>query len=134
MIRCLLAQRYVAMLICVTALALKLVVPTGYMIGDARGHVAIVMCPGSGADPVVAAMPGMHGAMADHGKSKEHGKPEQPCAFAGLSAAALGAVDPVQLAALIVFVMAAGLSLAPPLLQIRRSYLRPPLRGPPAVL
>lgn len=131
MIRRLLAQRYVAVLICVAALALKLVVPTGYMIGDERGHVAIVMCPGAAAVPVAAAM---HGVMADHGKSKDHGKPELPCAFAGLSAASLGAVDSVLLAALIVFVMAVGLSRALPLPWIRRSYLRPPLRGPPAVL
>lgn len=54
-----------------------------------------------------------------------------PCAFSGLSAASLGAVDPIQLAALIAFVL--GVGLLPDVLPaiVRRGYLRPPLRGPP---
>ena len=133
-VRRLLAQRHLAVLVCAATLLLKLLVPAGYMIGTDHGRVAIELCSGVADQPMAMAMPGMRGDMPGHGKSPEHGKTEMPCAFSGLSAASLGAVDPVQLAALIAFVMAAGLS--PGMLPaiVRRGYLRPPLRGPPLTL
>lgn len=122
------------MLICAATLLLKLLVPTGYMIDGDNGYFTITICSGTAPRTITMDMPGMHGDMADHGKSKDHGKAEMPCAFSGLSAAITGAIDPIQLAALIAFVMVIGLvgllSPAPS----RRSYLRPPLRGPPASL
>ena len=133
-IRRLLAQRYFAVLVCAATLLLKLVVPAGYMIGSEHGRITIELCSGVAPRAVAMAMPGMHGDMSDHGKSKDHGKAEMPCAFAGLSAASLGAMDPIQLVALIAFVMAVGLSSTVLPAIIRRSYLRPPLRGPPSLL
>lgn len=127
--RRLLAHRRLAALLCAAALLLKLVVPSGYMVASHGGHLTIEVCSGMAAAPVKMTMP-----MSGHGKSHDGAKPDQPCAFAGLSAAALGAVDAVLLAALIAFVMAlafAPATLPPPL---RRVRLRPPLRGPPAVL
>ena len=127
------------MLICVAALLLKLIVPTGYMIASDHGRLAITICSGVTPPPVMpkAAMHGMHamhGSMADHGSSKEHGKPEMPCAFAGLSAASLGAVDPIQLAAQIAFIVAVGLAGVALPVGARPAFLRPPVRGPPARL
>jgi hypothetical protein len=139
-IRTLLAQRRLAFFLCGATLLLKLLVPTGYMIGSEQGRPAIIMCPAAMPPVAVAGMAGMHGDMADHGKSmdhgapRDHGKPEMPCAFSALSAPALDTIDPIQLAALIAFVMAiglAGVALPPP---SRPAYLRPPLRGPPATL
>ena len=146
--RLLIAQRHIAVAICVAALLLKLLVPTGYMIDVTQGRLSIIACPGMAPAPVVADMPGMSGghhassghAMPDHGRSGnhdpsgDHGKPELPCAFAGLSAATLGAVDPILLAAFIAFVMLLGHRPLPGARPVRRSYLRPPLRGPPACL
>ncbi len=121
------------MLLCVAVLWLKLLVPTGYMIDTSQGRFAVVPCSGMAAPPAPAMA---HGAMAHHG-SRDHHRQEQrasemPCAFAGLSAPALGSTDPVQLAALIAFVLALGLSFV--LLPARAPtlWLRPPLRGPPA--
>ena len=73
-----------------SALLLKLVIPSGYMIGEAQGHMAIVLCPGT--MPVADAMShapssdmttmhGMsHGVMADHGRSDhrdgQHNRPD----------------------------------------------------------
>lgn len=133
-IRRLIAQRYLATLICGVALFLKLLVPTGYMIGTDHGRVAITTCTGMAPATVMMDMPGMHGDMADHGKSKDHGKAEQPCAFAGLSAAMTGAVDPIQLAELIAFIMAIGMVGVLLPTPAGPSFLRPPLRGPPAIL
>ena len=131
--RRLLAHRRVAALLCAAALLLKLVVPSGYMVASHGGHLTIEVCSGMAAAPVKMTMP--HAMpMPGQGKSEGHAKADQPCAFAGLSAAALGAVDAVLLAALIAFVMAlafAPATLPPPL---RRVRLRPPLRGPPAHL
>ena len=104
------------------------------MIGSDHGRVTIELCSGVVTQPMTAAMAETHGDMPGHGRSQDHGKAEMPCAFAGLSAASLGAVDPIQLVAAIAFVMAIGLS--PVLLPsvVRRGYLRPPLRGPPLSL
>lgn len=133
-VRHLLAQRHLAVVICAAALILKLLVPTGYMVGSDHGRIAIILCSGTMPAPMTMAMPGMHGDRGDHDPSKDHGKTEMPCAFAGLSAVAMAAIDPILLADLIVFVVAFGLSgiLLP--IPSGPAYLRPPLRGPPTFL
>ena len=130
--RFLLAHRHVAALICVAAFALKLMVPAGYMVSSDHGRVAITICSGVAPQSMNMAIPGMHGDMADHGKSKEHGKPELPCAFVSLSAQALGAIDPILLIIAITFVISMGLRFIARPTIAAPSHLRPPLRGPPA--
>lgn len=122
------------MLICAATLLLKMLVPTGYMIDSVSGSITITICSGTGPATMTMEMPGMHGDMPGHGKSTDHGKAEMPCAFSGLSAAALGATDPIQLAALIAFVLALGLVAIILPAPSRPAHLRPPLRGPPAYL
>jgi hypothetical protein len=131
-IRHLLAQRHFAVLLCATTLLLKLLVPTGYMIDNDHGRMTVTICSGLGPATMKMDMPEMHGDMPDHGKSKDHGKAEMPCAFSGLTAAMLGSIDPVQLAALIAFVMATGLAVVVLPAPSCPAHLRPPLRGPPA--
>jgi len=138
-IRHLLAQRHLAVLICAAAMMLKLLVPTGYMIAQDHGRIVVTPCSGMATDPAGAgmtakAMPGMHAAMAGKTMPKDHGKPEMPCAFSGLSAAIAGGTDPIQVAALVAFVMAIGLAGVLLPAPFAATYLRPPLRGPPAVL
>ena len=118
---------------------MKLLVPTGYMISSDQGRLAIVLCPGTSPSPPATDMSGMdmagaHAGMTDHGKSKEHGKAEMPCAFSSLAAQALGAVDPVLLIAAIAFIMV--VAMRPAVLPVARHalYLRPPTRGPPVTL
>ncbi len=136
--------------LCVAALALKLLVPSGYMISGEGGRVAIILCSGvapSMAGPSTtgalnAASPDMvmgnhvmsgH-AMPEHDPSASHGKTEMACAFSGLSAQALAGVDAILLVAAIAFVMAIGVRPVRRLVRVRASYLRPPLRGPPIAL
>lgn len=133
-VRHLLAKRHLAVLICAATLLLKLLVPTGYMIVNDHGRFAITICSGIAPTAMTMNMPGMHADTADHGKAKDHGKAEMPCAFAGLSAAVLDSIDPIQLAALIAFVLAIGLSATVPAAPSQPAFLRPPLRGPPAYL
>jgi hypothetical protein len=118
------------------ALAMKLLTPTGYMFVQDAGGVTVTLCPGTALTAAPHTMPVMAGMDHgdDHGSSKEHGKPEMPCAFAGLSALALGAVDAILLAAALAFVAILALRPARPRPVPRAPYLRPPLRGPPACL
>ena len=133
-IRRLLAQRHLAVLVCAATLLLKVLTPTGYMIGSDHGRIAITICSGTASRTMTMEMPGMHGDLAGHGNPKDHGKAEMPCAFSGLSTAMLGSIDPVQLAALIVFILALGLIATIPPALSRAAYLRTPLRGPPSYL
>jgi hypothetical protein len=104
------------------------------MINNDYGRIAITICSGFGPATTTMDMPGMYGDMPGHSKSKDHGKAEMPCAFSGLSAAMLGSIDPIQLAALIVFILALGLIATIPPAPSQPAHLRPPLRGPPADL
>ena len=127
-VRHLLAKRPLVALLCAATLLLKLIVPAGYMLATGHDRVAIVLCPGT--TPAEPAM--QHGDMAGHHAPADKGKAEMPCAFAGLSVAALGAIDPILLVALIAFVLATTWLVAARTLPVRPAYLRPPLRGPPA--
>ena len=114
---------------------LKLLIPAGYMIGSDRGRITIAICSGGTPRMMTMELPGMTADVPDHGKSKDHGKAETPCAFSGLSTPMLGAIDPIQFAALIAFVLALGLiAVVRPAASRATAYLRPPLRGPPAHL
>lgn len=127
-IRRLLAQRRWAVLICTAALLLKLLVPTGYMLSEQHGRLAITMC--SGMD---GSMVGMSKASdrPDGDKSKGHGKAGVPCPFASLSAPSLEAIDPVLLFQLFAFIMAVGIVASTRRAAVSRMRLRPPLRAPP---
>jgi hypothetical protein len=113
------------------ALITKVVIPSGFM-PVATGHgIAIEVCSGMG--PVIAATPAraMPG-MPNHQEGHKDGKSDSPCVYAGLSAPSLAAADAVLLALAIVFVLAMGLQAALPIAPPSVSFLRPPLRGPPA--
>lgn len=136
--RHLLAQRHLAALLLTAALLLKLLVPTGYMIAVDHGRLSIVVCPGMTPQPAPMAMAGMDHGMAqdmamphDPGKPADHGKAEMPCAFAGLSAQVLGAVDIVLLAIALAIVAAMALRGRPTVAPRDAPRLRPPSRGPP---
>lgn len=135
-IRHLLAQRQVTLWLYAATLILRLLMPTGYMIGSDHGHVAIIACPSVTAPVQAAAMPMMHHAAesrpSDHHPT-DHGPSDGPCAFAGLSAAMLGAVDPVLLAGLVAFILRLGFVATRVANPAAFRHARPPLRGPPAL-
>ena len=97
-IRQILARRHLAALILVCALAVRVLVPAGFMVGHtASGAPALVLCPGQNETPV--AMP-MHHDMAhmmpdgsmmsgDHDAGKQSHDPgtDRPCAFAAVGLA-----------------------------------------------
>lgn len=130
--RSLLAQRHLAILLCVATLLLKVLVPTGHMIDSDHGRLAITICPGIERSSVTMRMPGVHGRMPDHGNSKDHGKADVPCAFSGLTAPSLAGADPLLLATAISFIVRTVFRTATDTEPAgSRLHLRPPLRGPP---
>lgn len=115
------------------ALALRLLVPAGFMPGEVDGGIRLVLCPAAG--PIAApamAMAGMHHGDPHQQRDAQHGA-EAPCAYAGLSLAPLTPVDPLLLAAALAFVMAVALIRAAQRPPRPAPFWRPPLRGPPVI-
>ncbi|MGI4732521.1 MAG: hypothetical protein ACRYFW_12355 [Janthinobacterium lividum] len=130
----LLRHRWLACWIVAAALLMRIVVPAGYMPMASGGAIAIALCPGDGPVPAAMAMAGMTDphALGDHGRG-DHGKAGAPCDYSSLSAPSLGGADAILLALALAFVVAAALRRPAPRRLARLPYLRPPLRGPPAV-
>lgn len=115
------------------ALAMRVIVPAGFMPVFDHGRVTLALCSGFAPAPVAApahaAMPGMsHHAGMDHDKGE---KPPSPCAFADLALPVLGGADPVQLAIAILYILATALLLLVAPVVRTAPRLRPPLRAPP---
>lgn len=121
--RTLLRHRWLAVWLAAFALFLKVLVPTGFMPAVVDGVMVVELCTGEGLKSVAVAMP-----QDDGHETAMH---DMPCAFAGLSAPVIGAVDPVLLAAALTFILLAALLLPQAPLPSAPLRLRPPLRGPP---
>ena len=125
----LLRHRALAVWLVAMALAMRILVPSGYMIGSAHGAFAVQLCPGSASQAM--AMPGGQ----HHSGDQDHGKPDQPCAFAGLASPSLAGADVLLLAEAIAFVIRTGHQpRVEPARAVSRPHLRPPLRGPPQTI
>lgn len=122
-------HRSLAALAVCAALALRVLVPAGYMIGSAPGQtITVQLCDGMTKATVEIALPGK----TDNDGSSGHQAKEMPCAFAGLSAPGLTGADPALLADAVAAIVAGGVFTPAPLnLAGASAYLRPPLRGPP---
>lgn len=130
--RLLLDHRTLALWLALAALAVKLLVPTGFMVGTVEGRVVLQMCSGFG--PVVAA-PMVHGAGAG-AHENEHQQPDHPgadmpCPYSALVQGFGAAVDPALLVLAIAFVLAMGFARIARVPLRRTAYWRPFLRGPP---
>ena len=120
-----------AWLVVTLALAMKLLVPAGFMPVLDAGKFEIVICSGNGPMTMTMAMPGMAGQHGgDHDAPAKH---DAPCAFAGLAAPSLGGADVIQLAIAIAAIVALGILFRPLAQTLAWSFVRPPLRGPPAL-
>ena len=129
------SHRYAQLTLVLVALALavKALVPAGYMISSTgERFLTVTICADASGTPkqMRIAIPDKNEKGGDH---SEAGDKSQPCAFSGLGHAALGGADPVLLAAALAFILLVGLAplRAPPARDI--PFLRPPLRGPPSL-
>lgn len=123
-------HRTMALLLVMATLCMKIVVPTGFMIGQNSKVLTVQLCTNGLGHAVTAkiAIP-MKGEPSD--SSGKQGKAE--CPFASLSMASMTGADPALLALALAFILALGFAPTQTSHPKRVSYLRPPLRGPPAL-
>ena len=128
----LLRYRLAAFAVVALALAMKALVPTGYMVGGDSRAVTIRICSDAQG---TAAFDARNIAIPMKGEpAGKHTKAEGACPYSALSFASLGGTDPVQLALALLFVMASGFALLVLPAPRPAAHLRPPLRGPPAAI
>ena len=151
LIRRLLARRPVATLIIACALAVRVLIPAGFMIGEAAsGAPVLVLCPGQ--NDVATVTVGMHddmahmtpdggtmaghddGTMAGHDVSHHPGDPgtDRPCAFAAVGLAVDVPIPTPLLAPVPLPTFATLLSPAPSNPGRGLAAPPPPSTGPPA--
>jgi hypothetical protein len=118
-----------AILIAMLAIAVRALVPAGYMTSASATGLTVELCSGVAGKTITIALPSTDHRDDGRGKSQA----DSPCASAGLGGGALAAVDPFLLAIAIAFILAAGL--LPVALRLPRgtAQVRPPLRGPPLI-
>lgn len=115
------------------ALLVKALVPTGFMISaSGERFLTVTICADASGVPqqMQIAIPAKDGAGSDHSEADDT---SQPCAFSGLGHSALGGADPLLLAAALAFILLVGFAPHRTLPAREIPFLRPPLRGPPAL-
>ncbi|MFM6852532.1 MAG: hypothetical protein ACKOUM_00435 [Sphingopyxis sp.] len=123
--------RFAALLL-VLAIAVRALVPAGYMVARGPLLLNLTYCvDGSSNQRVQVAIP----MNADAGKKAGSGTGhDRPCAFTALSMAALGGADPVVLLGALLFLLALGFAPVPRPVVPFWPRIRPPLRGPPLLI
>lgn len=121
-----LSHARVAALLVALALCMKALIPAGYMLGGESKTITVQICADSLGAKITKQI---DVGTKDHGKSKA----DMPCAFTALTHGVLGGADPIQLALALLFILTLGFAPLLPAGVKRVHYLRPPLRGPPAL-
>ena len=114
------------------ALCMKVVLPGGFMFGPQGKMLTVEICgDASGTHQTKQISVPMDGK-SGHEQSGQ-GKADSACPYSALSIASLAGADMLLLASALAFIMALGFLPMPARPVTRTSYLRPPLRGPPAL-
>jgi hypothetical protein len=121
-------HRWLALWLIAAALAVKALVPAGYMLADTGGKtLTMAICDGNGPATMTIDVP----MDPDHAKKLDGTKQDGGCAFASLSHATMGGADPVLLLAAFAFLLALGFASTARPAPRRRAFARPPSQGPP---
>lgn len=130
---CLARHRALVTILIVATLWMKALVPAGYMLGHGARVLTVEIC----ADPQGAQIAKQIVLPAD-GKSGdqkgEHGEAVATCPFSALSFASIGGAEPLLLALALALILTLGFAAVHAPRPALRSHLRPPLRGPPALI
>lgn len=131
----LLRYRAMAFAVMALALAMKAIVPAGYMIGAESKVLTIRICDETQLSAAVQnALSARDIVIPMKGEpAGKHSKGEGMCPYGALSFAGLAGADPIQLALALLFILAAGFAALALPAPRRAAHLRPPLRGPPAL-
>lgn len=133
--RFLLRYRAMAFAVMVLALAMKAIVPAGYMVGAESKVLTIRICDETQLSAAVHnALHARDIAIPMKGEpAGKHSKADGMCPYGALSFAGLAGADPIQLALALLFILATGFAALALPAPRRIAHLRPPLRGPPAL-
>jgi hypothetical protein len=122
-------HRKLAMLLVAAALAVKALVPAGYMVSRGPLILTVSICAESlGTQQTRQLVIPMKDGQVP---SSKHDKRDGACAYSALGFGSLAAIDPILLAFALAFVLALGFVANAPMRRTLASRLRPPLRGPP---
>lgn len=125
-------RRMAALLIALT-LAMKALVPAGFMLGsDTPNGSSTVLTVQICADALGQQITQKIVLPSSH-SGEDKAKSDSPCHFTALGHAMLGGTDPLLLAVALAFILALGFAPILPPAPRRIAFLRPPLRGPPAL-
>lgn len=120
-----------AALLLALALAMRALVPAGYMIDSRTDFLTVTICSGVDQHSTIKIPFERKSGSGEH-QGKAQG--DSPCVFSALGMAALGGADAPLLAIALAFVLALGFApIRLPLLQ-RARHLLPPAHGPPALI
>lgn len=122
-------HRTTAFLLIALALAMKAVVPVGFMLGTQDKVLTVLICADASGEHLTRTI-----AVQGSSTSDSKAKAGDACPFASLSFASLGVDDAPFVALAIAFLLLLGF--APVRIPTLGSvtYIRPPLRGPPALI
>lgn len=114
------------------ALAMKALLPAGYMLGAQGRHLTVEICSDASGKHLTRQI-----VIPTNGSAQERQaaqtKAEGTCPFSALAMGAVGGADPALLLVALAFILQLGFAPVTALLRQRRTYLRPPLRGPPVL-
>ena len=116
----------IALLIVALALAVRALVPTGYMASASPTGLTVELCSGVAGKTITIALPGQ-----DNHREQGKAHADAPCAFSALGQASVAATDPIQIVLAVAFILLVGLRALPVPPLAGPTRLRPPLRGPP---
>lgn len=122
-------HRRLAIVLVALALCMKMMVPTGFMVGAAGKTLSITICDGREPERTQQVILLQTGQSPD--KTAEHGKASDPCPYAALTMVALSAASAALLALSLAFILERGMWPVARSQPATRSFLRPPLRAPP---
>jgi hypothetical protein len=108
------------------ALAMKALVPGGYMLGVEGKVLTVHICADASGTSLTKQI-----VLPASGKTGDQAKAAGSCPYASLGMAGLAGADLALLALALAFVLALGFAAVPAPPAARPAFLRPPLRGPP---
>ena len=125
-------HRALALLLVMATLCMKALVPAGYMVGDHSKVLTIQLCHEGfgGAIAKQIVIPVKSESTDSPGGKQDKGE----CPFSALTMASMAGADPALLALALAFILALGFAPVRTALPGRILHLRPPLRGPPALV
>jgi hypothetical protein len=124
-------HRRFALMLVALALAIRALVPAGYMVGGQATTLTISVCADASGAQQFRQIVVPHDGKGTPSGQNDHGKDGGACSWSSLAMGALTGADSALLALALAFIVALGFTPTTVRAPAPAAYLRPPLRGPP---